>query len=48
MMGVESMRLHGSKGRMVAYDGCGEHVITSSKGGMLKCGICGEYVITWF
>ncbi len=36
MMGVESMRLHGSKGRMVAYDGCGEHVITSSKGGYVE------------
>ena len=23
MMGVENMRLHGSKGRVVAYDGCG-------------------------
>ena len=47
-MGVEGLQLHGSKDRVVAYDGCGEHVITSSKGGMLKCGICGEYVITWF
>jgi hypothetical protein len=28
MMDVESMRLHGSKGRVVIYDGCGEHAIT--------------------